>query len=202
MKQLKLDKTLGLLSRIMEFELAGVVRYTHYSLMVTGPNRIPIVQFMKAQAAESLLHAQQAGELLTGLGGHPTLQIAKIDETHRHSVKDILEESTYHEGRALALYKDLLQVVQDRSVYLEEFARTQIAAEEMHSLELRKMLRDIGVTTGLAPMTALRDHHDPHKDRDHRDDKDHDDTAKKRSAAPPKKAAARTKRKGKTAKPG
>lgn len=145
MKDLNLERTQKLLSRIMEFELAGVVRYTHYSLMVTGPNRIPIVQFMQAQGAESLLHAQQAGELLTGLGGHPTLQIAEIDETYRHAMKDILEESVAHEARALNLYKELLEAVKDRSVYLEEFARTQIAAEEMHSLELRKMLRDIGV---------------------------------------------------------
>lgn len=145
MKDLNLERTQKLLSRIMEFELAGVVRYTHYSLMVAGPNRIPIVAFMQAQASESLLHAQQAGELLTGLGGHPTLKIADIDETYRHAMKDILEESVAHESRALALYKTLLDEVQDRSIYLEEFARTQIAQEEMHSLELRKMLRDIGV---------------------------------------------------------
>ena len=145
LKDLDTEKTLTLLSRIMEFELAGVVRDTHYSLMVTGPNRIPIVAFMKAQATESLLHAQQAGELLTGLGGHPTLQIASIDETYRHAMRDILEESAAHEARALKLYKELLGVVEDSSVYLEEFARTQIAAEEMHSLELRKMMRDIGV---------------------------------------------------------
>jgi bacterioferritin len=136
LKDLDTKSTLKLLSRIMEFELAGVVRYTHYSLMVTGPNRIPIVAFM---------NAQQAGELLTGLGGHPTLQIAPIDETYRHAVKDILEESAAHEARALKLYKELLEAVEHSSVYLEEFARTQIAAEEMHSLELRKMMRDIGV---------------------------------------------------------
>jgi len=162
MKDLDIGRTQKLLSRIMEFELAGVVRYTHYSLMVTGPNRIPIVQFMKAQAAESLLHAQQAGELLTGLGGHPTLQIAEIDETYRHSMRDILEESAAHESRALTLYKELLDVVEDSSVYLEEFARTQIAAEEMHSLELRKMMRDIGVEDTGHPFHT---HHDEPKKR-------------------------------------
>src|SRR5688572_6406214 len=145
MKDLNVNKTLKLLSRIMEFELAGVVRYTHYSLMVTGPNRIPIVQFMKQQASESLLHATTAGELLTGLGGHPTLQIAEIPETYKHTVQDILEESLDHEHAALDIYKEFLDVVEDRSVYLEEFARTQIGQEEMHGLELNKMLRDIGV---------------------------------------------------------
>lgn len=145
MKELDLKKTRRLLGTIMEFELAGVVRYTHYSLMVTGPNRIPIVQFMKQQASESLLHATTAGELLTGLGGHPTLRIADIPESYKHAVRDILEESLAHERAALDIYKLFLDCVADRSVYLEEFARTQIGQEEMHGLELRKMLRDIGV---------------------------------------------------------
>jgi bacterioferritin len=143
LKKLNVERTLELLSRIMEFELAGVVRYTHYSLMVSGPNRIPIVQFMKQQASESLLHAQTAGEIIVGLGGHPTLQIAPIPESYKHSVKDILEESLAHEREALRIYQELLSVVSDRSVYLEEFARTQIAQEELHGMEVRKMLRDV-----------------------------------------------------------
>jgi bacterioferritin len=147
MKPLDVTATHSLLSRIMEFELAGVVRYTHYSLMIAGPNRIPIVAFLRSQASESLLHAQQAGEILTGLDGHPSLRIAPIEESFNHSVKDILAESLAHEERALDLYKSLLDVVEDSSVYLEEFARTQIGQEELHSLELRKMLRDIGVTS-------------------------------------------------------
>jgi bacterioferritin len=144
MKDLNLQKTTELLNTIMEFELAGVVRYTHYSLMVTGPNRIPIVTFFQAQASESLLHAQQVGELLTGLEGHPSQKIAPIEETYQHTVRDILAESLSHEHRALDLYKALLDTVQDASVYLEEFARTMIGQEEMHSLELKKMLRDFG----------------------------------------------------------
>lgn len=141
-KELDYEKTINLLNNIMEFELAGVVRYTHYSLMVIGPNRIPIVQFFKAQAAESLTHAQQVGEILTGLDGHPSLKIAPIEETYQHSVGDILAESLNHERRALGLYKSLLATVADASVYLEEFARTMIGQEEMHCLELKKMLRD------------------------------------------------------------
>ena len=126
----------------MEFELAGVVRYTHYSLMVIGPNRIPIVQFFKAQATESLLHAQQVGEILTGLEGHPTQKIAPIEESYKHSVQDILQESLNHEKKALELYKTLLDVVSDASIYLEEFARTMIGTEELHTIEIKKMLRD------------------------------------------------------------
>lgn len=142
MKDLDLKATTDLLNSIMEFELAGVVRYTHYSLMVTGPNRIPIVGFFKAQASESLLHAQQVGEILTGLEGHPSQRIAPIEESYKHSVRDILEESLNHEKKALEMYKKLLDTVEDASVYLEEFARTQIGQEELHNIEIKKMLRD------------------------------------------------------------
>ena len=132
----------AILNQIMEYELAGVVMYTHYSLMVVGPHRLPIVQFLQEQASESLQHAQQAGELLTGLDGHPSQKIAKIVETNNHSIKDILEESLAHEMHALNLYKKLLTVVEGSSVYLEEYARGLIGQEEQHQLELRKMLKD------------------------------------------------------------
>tara|TARA_B100001175_G_scaffold171295_1_gene145338 strand:+ start:130 stop:570 length:441 start_codon:yes stop_codon:yes gene_type:complete len=142
MKEINSNEVCGILKEIIEYELAGVVRYTHSSLMVTGPYRLPIVAFLKEQANESMLHAQQAGELLVGLDGHPSLKVAKIEETHRHSIKDILEESLEHELHALSLYKKLLSSVADASIYLEEYARGLIGQEEQHSLELKAMLKD------------------------------------------------------------
>ncbi|MBJ66254.1 MAG: bacterioferritin [Rhodobiaceae bacterium] len=142
MEELNQDKVCNILNEIMEYELAGVVRYTHSSLMVSGPNRIPIVEFLQAQANESLTHAQQAGELLTGLDGHPSQKIAKIEESNQHSIEAILQESLEHEKHALSLYKKLLKNVENVSIYLEEYARTLIGQEEQHSLELKKMLKD------------------------------------------------------------
>lgn len=142
MKDLDTTKTISLLNHIMEFELAGVVRYTHYGLMVIGPNRLPIVDFFKSQASESLLHAQEAGEIITGLEGHPSQKIAPIEETNQHAVRSLLQESLNHEQMALNLYKQLLDVVENASIYLEEYARTKIGQEEMHNLEIKKMLRD------------------------------------------------------------
>ena len=133
-----------ILNEIMEYELAGVVRYTHSAMMITGPYRIPIVAFLKEQATESLLHAQGAGELIAGLDGHPSQRIAKIEETGKHSIKDILEESLAHELHAVGLYKKLLEEVEDKSIYLEEYARGMIGEEEQHSLELKRMLKDYG----------------------------------------------------------
>ena len=115
-----------ILNEIMEYELAGVVRYTHSSMMVSGPYRLPIVTFLKEQAEESLLHAQLAGEKIAGLDGHPSQKIAKIEETNRHTIKDILEESLEHELFALSLYKKLLNCVENKSVYLEAVSYTHL----------------------------------------------------------------------------
>ena len=141
-KEINSKEVCDILNSIMEYELAGVVRYTHSSMMVSGPYRLPIVTFLKEQAAESLMHAQLAGEKIAGLDGHPSQKIAKIEETNRHTIKDILEESLAHELHALNLYKDLLAAVENKSVYLEEYARAQIGEEEQHSLELKIMLKD------------------------------------------------------------
>ena len=62
-------KIIELLNKIMEFEMAGVVRYNHYALMVFGYNRIPIVSWLRSEADSSIIHAQEAGEMITALGG-------------------------------------------------------------------------------------------------------------------------------------
>ena len=133
------QKAVKILNEIMQYELAGVVRYTHYAVRITGPNRLPLVDFMKAQAAESLAHAQSAGEILTGLGGCPKASVAPVEE-HGAGLPEIIEASYRHEMRALSLYKELLSVVADHSVYLEEYARGMIGQEELHTMELKKML--------------------------------------------------------------
>ena len=142
-KQIDHEQVVGLLQDIVAFELAGVIRFTHYGLMVTGPLRIPLVAFFQEQAVESLQHAQRAGEILTGLGGHPEMQVPPIVETHQHSVAAILEESYAHESAAIEKYYALVELTHDRSVFLEEFARSMVATEEEHVLELRKMMRDL-----------------------------------------------------------
>ena len=130
----------AMLNKILETELAGVVRYTHYSFMVFGPNRIPITGWLREQANESLLHSQEAGELITHLGEHPSLSIGALLETHQHDTVSILQESLAHEEAAIRLYRELLASVKDRSVLIEEFARKMIGTEELHLGEVRKML--------------------------------------------------------------
>ncbi|MGK7909341.1 MAG: bacterioferritin [Synechococcus sp.] len=137
-------QTINQLNRILESELAGVVRYTHYSLMIFGYNRIPIVSWFRSQADETLIHAQRAGEMVTHLGGHPSLAIGSLLETHKHDIGEILRETIEAEFRTLQLYYGLLELVEGKSVPIEEYARELIAAEEQHLDEIDKMLRRPG----------------------------------------------------------
>jgi bacterioferritin len=138
------QKAIEVLNKIMELELAGVVRYTHYSLMVYGYNRIPIVSWLKGNATESLDHAHKAGELVTQMGGHPSLKIGALLETHQHDIGDIFRESLEQESSTLAAYYELLSLSEGKSVLLEEYAREMIVLEELHLDEVNKMLRKPG----------------------------------------------------------
>jgi bacterioferritin len=151
MPTLDREPVVGVLNRILEMELAGVVRYTHYSFLVFGFGRIPIVSWLRGQAEEALLHAQQVGEWITNLGAYPSLEIGPLLDSHKHDVGTILRESLEAEAAALKLYRELLELVQGKSVALEEFARQMIAAEEMHAGEVDKMLRKPGDLAAFAP---------------------------------------------------
>ncbi|MBA2961760.1 MULTISPECIES: ferritin-like domain-containing protein [Ramlibacter] len=144
------DQVVAVLNRLLEAELAGVVRYTHYSFLVFGFGRIPIVSWLREQAAESLLHAQQVGEWITTLGSYPSLTIGPLLDTHKHDIAAILRESLETESAALALYRELLGLVEGRSVALEEFARQMLYAEELHAADVDKMLRKPGDVAAFA----------------------------------------------------
>ena len=151
MKKLQTEKVVAILNRLLEAELAGVVRYTHYSFLVFGFGRIPIVSWLRTQADESLVHAQQVGEWITTLGAYPSLEIGPLLDSHKTDIAAMLRESLDTERHALGIYRELLDAVADASVALEEFARQMIHAEELHVAEVDKMLRKPGDVAAFAP---------------------------------------------------
>ena len=138
------EQVIAKLNQALENEYAGVVRYSHYSLMIFGFNRIPIVGWFRAQSAESLTHAEQIGEQITALGGHPSLKMGSLLETHQHAVGEILKESLEHERAQVGILREILALVEGEDIQLEEFIRTMIADEQMHIYEIEKMLRNPG----------------------------------------------------------
>jgi bacterioferritin len=138
------DEVITTLNEIVESELAAAVRFTQYSLMVFGHARIPIMSWMRDQAQQSLGHAVQAGEEVTAMGGKVSLGIGELVGSHHDTVDQILEEMLIYERRGAALYRRLLEMVEGRSISLEELARQMIRSEELDAAELEKMLRKRG----------------------------------------------------------
>jgi bacterioferritin len=133
-------KLIALLNKALEHEYAGLIRYSHYSLMIFGFNRIPIVKWFRDQSAESLTHAEKIGEWITTLGEHPSLKISNLLETHKHDLRDILGESLAHERGQLDLLMEILSLLDKSQIALEEFIRKMIEDETLHLSEIEKML--------------------------------------------------------------
>jgi bacterioferritin len=127
------------LDQILQAEMAGIIRYLHYSFMIMGHNRIPIQKWLRDRATESMDHAVVVGEKITSLGGHPSMVTLPIKETNLHAVDQLLKESLVHEEQGLALYRRLLDLAKD-DVALEELARQFVRLETEHIEEVRKML--------------------------------------------------------------
>jgi bacterioferritin len=153
MNDIDKQAVVGVLNRLLEAELAGVVRYTHYSFLVFGFGRIPIVSWLRAQADESLLHAQQVGEWITTLGAYPSLAIGPLLDSHKTDIGAMLRESLETRRSALACtascWRSRGQVGRARGVRAE-----MIMAEEMHAAEVDKMLRKPGELAAFAQQIA------------------------------------------------
>ena len=139
------DELVEKLDQIVQHELAGVVRYTHYSFMIFGFSRIPVVSWFRGAATETLTHAIEAGEMITMLGGHPSLGIGSLLETHQHDMGEILRESMTFEIEGVDLYRELMALAEKAgSITLEEYARRLISEEAVHISDIDKMLRRPG----------------------------------------------------------
>ena len=144
---LKTDKVINQLNRILECELAGVVRYTHYSMMIFGYSRIPIVAWFR-ERGRRVARACAAGRR----DGHaarraPVARDRRLarNASARHR-RRFCARRCQAEHSALGLYVGLLKLVAGKSVALEEYARDLIAQEEAHIDEIDKMLRKPGDT--------------------------------------------------------
>ncbi len=134
------DAAVKQLNKIVEMELATIVYYTHYAFMIYGHARIPIRSWFNEQATESLIHAQEAGDLIVHLGHRPQMGVAALPATHHNTIDEILTEAVEREEDGVQLYRDLLELIKDKSTVLEEYATRMVAVEAMHVSEMELML--------------------------------------------------------------
>jgi bacterioferritin len=135
------QKVIQKLNEAFNYELMGAIRYLHYSFMVFGVRRIPVVEHLREEAEESFGHATKLGEKIAALGGTPSVSISESLKGKIKTVEQILKESLEHEMNAVKMYSDLLKDVQD-DVVLDAFVREFVSEEQSHAEEVEKMLRE------------------------------------------------------------
>ncbi len=129
------------LNRLLAMEMEGVNRYLHHSFMVFGWGREPIVNYLRANAQESLQHAIQLGEKIVSLGSQPNIEAQKAWETKSLNVQEMLESNLEAEKAAVDGYLALLKLIPENEVALEEYARGMVREEQEHVEELQKYVR-------------------------------------------------------------
>lgn len=131
------------LNHLLQDEIVGMHMYLHYSFIVSGPNMIPLKQYLTAQAADGLRHATLIGDKIASLGGAPVTKA--LDEefpTSFENAKQMLAACLKFEKEGIGEYTSLLQEVLNKDIALEMFLKTIIADEIHHVEELEKMLKE------------------------------------------------------------
>jgi bacterioferritin len=126
------------LNDALEREMSNVVSYLHYSFMVRGVNRGPLVEFFRGQAQESFGHATRLGEKIVALGGQPSIRVEPIRELKSGTAEAMLREELGREKEEVMRYIALLKLVENDialRVMLEEIVKDE--QEGIEELERR-----------------------------------------------------------------
>ena len=120
-----LDKqaAVEVLNRILHMELSGVMQHFHHRW---------VSRWLRA----SRPRAVAIGQHIASLQGGTAVDVGELMEEALAGSADILNAALAHEEERVSEYRKLLEVVEGRSVGLESFARTQIAADERMLAEL------------------------------------------------------------------
>lgn len=139
----QLEQAACLLNQILEARLSGVIRYTNYSLMISGRDRLTFSNFFTEQTNHSLRQAQEVGRILMALNERPTLSSDFAPEPSRQSAQEMLLRSLNHERQLLHLHRDLLQTVQCNNAALEDFAMRTLLGSEASCRQFSHLLGEI-----------------------------------------------------------
>jgi bacterioferritin len=127
------------LNRLFAEEVEAAIRYLHLICAVRGMDRLVVEPVLRQAFQETIQHAQIIGQKLRTLGVVPELRVSLDCPPEPLSGKQAIEIALTFEDAALEAYQDLLRRV-DGDFVLEEFIRSQVAAEAQHVAELKQLL--------------------------------------------------------------
>jgi bacterioferritin len=127
------------LNGIFAEEIEAAIRYLHLSAAVKGLDRLTVLPTLRQGFEETIRHAEVIGQKIRALGQVPELNLNVSLPAEAVSAREALAMALTFEEAALEAYQDLLRRVEG-DVPLEEFVRSQIAAESQHVAELKELV--------------------------------------------------------------
>jgi bacterioferritin len=129
------------LNRVFAEEIEAATRYLHLSAAVRGMDRLLVEKVLKDGVEETIQHAEIIARKIRSLGHVPRLEIRVSCPAEPLTAREALRQALTFEEAALECYQDLLRKVEG-DVALEEFVRSQIAAESEHVAQIRELLAE------------------------------------------------------------
>ena len=132
------ERIIADLNDILSLEYTAVLQYTYEEFVLKGIERQQFAPMFRAEATESLGHAQMVGAKIVSLGGTPTTEVGPIDTSTELGA--ILENNLRLESKAVELYTRALNHVGEDDIALRVMLENQIEVEKGSVEELQKLL--------------------------------------------------------------
>jgi len=123
------------LNKALEWEYAAAVQYIQHASVITGPEYDAIAKELVVHANEEIAHAVMVANLITDLGGIPTVEVEKR-ETAKNA-QTLLEQDLAGEELAIKIYRDLIGQAEGLQEYgARRILEDILIQEEEHKRDL------------------------------------------------------------------
>jgi bacterioferritin len=129
---------IGVLNRILAREYAGVIQYSQHSFLVQDLFREVYTDYFRDSSRECHGHAHQVGEMISGLGGMPTVEPASIRQATE--LTEMLQQDLALEREVLQAYLDAIDAAADH-VLLRQMLEHMADDEQRAVWHLEKILQ-------------------------------------------------------------
>jgi bacterioferritin len=126
------------LNTVLSWELAGVVQYLHYAVLVSGPLRPVYTEFFHDGSKEARDHAEAVGAKIASLGGVPTAEPAAI--LPATDLETMLQNTLKLEVAALAAWEAAWEVGDAVNLGTKLWIEEHVSEEQEHVDELNRIL--------------------------------------------------------------
>jgi bacterioferritin len=102
-KSSDLSKVIEHLNQALSIEYSAVIQYCQHSALLQGADRAIFEDFLEDASKEARGHAKKVSDWIVSIGGVPTIEAARIQQST--DIKEMLEQNLETEREALAAYQ-------------------------------------------------------------------------------------------------